>query len=319
MRSVACASAAELVVDSPSGDVSQLAATASTSVLQQSGTGPVCWTRGKCTGCQFRSAAEVALRTHWSVQSVAWRLASTDAEGMWVSVNGLVSPATASGASVLGNGSRMLERHSETLALVPHVAIDDTPTGGMLGGKAGSSGSVDASGSSKGRVSTGLIPQDLSREATSRTNEADVNPALARAELRLVVERSAVFSDLRISQISSETQLISAIAGIVVGVLGAFASGFRTFEAHCGERLVWMCGPTGRIATEADALGRARGKPLEPLMETGKPSIPKAAASASRLHLLRVSSPNPLVSRTAAGAHPERAQPQSQAGGKPTS
>lgn len=213
----------------------------------------------------------------------------------------------------------MLERHSETLALVPHVAIDETPTGGMLGGRSSSASSVDVPGGSKGRVSTGLIPQDLSREATSRTSEADVNPIVAHAELRLLVERSAVFSDLRISQISSETQLLSAIAGIVVGVLGAFASGFRVFEAHCGERLVWMCGPTGRIATEADALGRARGKPLEPLMETGKPSIPASAVSASRLNLLRVSSPNPLMSRAALSGHPERARTESPAKGKSSS
>lgn len=320
MRTVACPNAAELLVDSPSGDVTPIATSASTSVLQQASTGPVCWTRGKCTNCQFQSAAVLLLRAHWSVQTVAWRLASTDAEGVWVSVSGLVSPASEASIATLANTSRMLERHSESLAFVPHVAVDETPTGGMIGRSASSSSATETASGAKGRVSTGLIPQDLSRKATSRTSEADVNPSVARAELSLSVERSAVFSDLRVSQISSETQLISAVAGIVVGVLGAFASGFRMFEAHCGERLVWMCGPTGRIATEEAALGRARGKPLEPLMETGKPSIPASAASLSRLNLHRGSdpSPNPLMSRSVLAECPKRTRPGNKADSKTT-
>ena len=282
MTGIPCASSAALtVLPAAENSLTALQASAATSVLTSAPTGDVCRTHASCTGCSVTVATALELRAHWSAQALAWRLATVDAEGRWVTVDGSAaqpggsaSGAVGSSAGVsLGPNGTMLALQTESVSAVPHIMVDSTPAGrsraarddpveGFLG--------VSLTGRRQvtGMVTTGFIPQDLQRTVATGSDPGRLDPSSAATVLRVSLERSAVYAELNVTETTSLTQLLSAVAGIVVGVLGAFSSAFRVAEARCGLRLQWMCGPTGRIASEEAAM-RRRGNAAG----TSKPKV----------------------------------------------
>ena len=82
----------------------------------------------------------------------------------------------------------------------------------------------------------------------------EIDPAASTTTLRIQVSRSPVFASTRVTRAFTFVQVVSSIVGLTVGILGAFTASFAIFERICGEQMVWMCGKTGRILTEEEAM-----------------------------------------------------------------
>ena len=230
---VATAAATKLADDADSTDISA------------SG-GAVCWLRATCSGCSLSRAATVRVTSHWSAQVMAWRLATVDAEGDWVSAEAVAaSPAAAllgaggaDTANVTASAGLMLDVQSESVALVGHVLDDERVTPAKA---------VDA-----------FITQDLAQGVPTTRSVQGISPEVSSTALSLTVQPSTVFATTKLTTVYTFTQLVSAIVGVVIGIMGAFTAGFATFEKTLGPRLECLCSRTGLVETEAEAMELAR-------------------------------------------------------------
>lgn len=72
----------------------------------------------------------------------------------------------------------------------------------------------------------------------------------------------------------SLTQLVSSIFGLAIGIMGAVKAAFVAFEVVLGTRMVWLCGPTGLVATEEEAMHH--------LKQSQRNAVPENAKTSSR-------------------------------------
>jgi Leucine-rich repeat (LRR) protein len=206
--------------------------TSSFSVLQEQ----FCWMRATCGQCAFPGKVQMDLSTHWTAQLFAWRVASMDARGSWTSLSGEVGPPGLVEEGTISAGSTtMLRRREEVVSLVAHTLTD-------------SRNPVQV------QLSDGFIPQNLNRPSIETADSSQLRPLQAKTTLSLVVERSTVFADTTVTNKYTFIQLISSIFGLSVGVLGAATVVFAQLEKRCGHALNPLCGDTGIVGSEEQAL-----------------------------------------------------------------
>lgn len=130
----------------------------------------------------------------------------------------------------------MLAERTEAIALVAHL-LDNEVTG---------------------EQSSGLRPQNALTGATTTRPVDGIDPSNTVTVLTIHLERSGVFATTRVLPAYSLAQVISSIVGLTVGILGGVKAAFAVFERLLGERLAWLVGAPGLVATEADALDHMR-------------------------------------------------------------
>jgi len=287
------APASGLTAAARSGTVSDFAAR--TSITERAlGDGTnVCWLRALCQNCSFDRSATLTVRAHWSSQILPWRLAMLSSEGTWVSVAGTAaSPAAAGNASGL-SGAAGLERlrgQSEAITVIPHLTTD--------------------SRSSPARQTTGFVVQDARLREASVGAIDDVRPSSSDVALSLRLQTSAVLATVSLTSVYTLTQLLSAIVGVVVGILGSFGGLFSSFERTVGKRLVWLCGRTGLVSSEEEAMSMASEREA-----AARRSSPRTKLAAGHDHAtsgamtpssvaLRLPSPAAGISSPPAGRQP---------------
>ena len=221
---------------------------------------------------------------------MAWRLATVDAEGDWVSAKAIAaSPAAvllgAGGADTITTASAglMLDVQSETVALVGHVLDDERMTPARA---------VDA-----------FITQDLAQGVPTTRSIQGIDPGTSSTSLSLTVQPSTVFATTKLTTVYTFTQLVSAIVGVVIGIMGAFTAGFATFEKTLGPRMECLCSRTGLVETEAEAMALARE-------ELRAASRGREGGDGSKLH-------RPSMIASASGAGEDGAAPLSAKGENP--
>lgn len=169
---------------------------------------------------------------------MGWRLATTDAEDGWAFANGTaLSPvADASAQNETELDGLMLDTRRETIAFVGHILDDDR--GGEL------------------RQTNGYRVQDMRSGASTTRPAGAIDPVDSSTTLHLQIGRSAVFASTKISTVYSFGQVVSSVVGLTVGILGGFKAAFAAFERVFGSQLVWLCGMSGRVVTEEEAMAR---------------------------------------------------------------
>ena len=97
----------------------------------------------------------------------------------------------------------------------------------------------------------------------------------------------------------SLTQLVSSIFGLAIGIMGAVKAAFVAFEVVLGTRMVWLCGPTGLVATEEEAMHHLKQSQRKAVPENGKtssgPTIRTNESGDSVRQLQQYSSDTPAV------------------------
>jgi hypothetical protein len=134
--------------------------------------------------------------------------------------------------------TQTLASHQERLALVGHILDDSRAT--------------------PAAQQSGLIVQDLRSATTTLGDATRIDPAKTVTTVTLLLEPSSVFASTDLQNVFTETQLLSAILGMVFGILGSFTAGFAMFETLLGRRIRWLCGDTGIIESESEALEKKK-------------------------------------------------------------
>lgn len=128
----------------------------------------------------------------------------------------------------------MLDVKEETLAFVGHI-LDDERGDDVV-------------------QESGFRVQDTRVGTFSTRAVGAVDPDSSSTTLRLNINRSPVFASTRVTRAFTFVQVVSSVVGLSVGILGAFKAAFALYERRCGEHMEWMCGRTGRLLAEKEAV-----------------------------------------------------------------